>query len=289
MPSRSTVRPLVRYGWTIAGLNGAGVLHRTMDRLIVGAVLGAPAVGLVEIATQVQNGGAAVLAASSYTAVAASSWLDARRDVSKTRELLLVCTRYSLLVTEPVIVLIAVLAPRLVRLWVGPSHQAAAGLAIVAVAHLALTAPQQVGANMMQGSGRAGVVLRPALVGVALNLGLSVLLVHLSGIVGVFEDTIISTAMVSPWIMRSIVRVTGTTIRELLRESVLPGVLPAFGAGAAAATVSYAIGSDAIAAVCGLAAGGAAVLATLPLALTAHERAAVQRRLHRAQPAPAPR
>ena len=68
-PSVARVRALVHYGKTVALLQPLGVIHRTMDRLIVGVVLGPGAVTFVEIATQVQNGADAVLSASSYSVV----------------------------------------------------------------------------------------------------------------------------------------------------------------------------------------------------------------------------
>ena len=120
-PSVARARALVHYGKTVALLQPLGVIHRTMDRLIVGVVLGPSAVTLVEIATQVQNGADAVLSASSYSVVPTSSWLRARGDEGSLKELLETGTRYSLLVTFPVIVLAAILAGPMIRLWVGPT------------------------------------------------------------------------------------------------------------------------------------------------------------------------
>ena len=103
-PSAEQIRNLLRYGRTVAILRPLGVLQRTMDRLVVGAVLGPGPVALVEVATQIQSGADAVLSASGYAVAPASSWLSAREDRTTLRELLHRGTKYSLLVTVPVAV-----------------------------------------------------------------------------------------------------------------------------------------------------------------------------------------
>ena len=212
----------VHYGKTVALLQPLGVIHRTMDRLIVGVVLGPSAVTLVEIATQVQNGADAVLSATSYSVVPTSSWLRPRGDEGSLKELLETGTRYSLLVTFPVIVLAAILAGPMIRLWVGPDYAAAAGLAAVALLYTALTAPLQVGSNLLLGVGRAKAILRAAAAAVAINLVASVLLVHAVGIVGVFQGSLIGTALLVPMLGRSMLAEVGVTAREFLRTTVLP-------------------------------------------------------------------
>ena len=70
----------------------------------------------------------------------------------------------------------------LVRLWVGPACAAAAGLAVVGLVYIAMTAPIQVGSNLLVGTGRA--VLRTVIGAVVVNLVASIVLVHLVGTVG---------------------------------------------------------------------------------------------------------
>ena len=183
-PSVAGARALVHYGKTVALLQPLGVIHRTMDRLIVGVVLGPSAVTLVEIATQVQNGADAVLSASSYSVrpdvVLAAG--PGRRGVAggAARD------RYPLLAARH-------LPGHRPRRHPGrphdpalgrPRYSAAAGLATVALLYTALTAPLQVGSNLLLGVGRAKAILRAAAAAVAINLVASVLLVHAVGIVG---------------------------------------------------------------------------------------------------------
>ncbi len=261
-PSFHEIRALVAYGRTVAVLQPLGVIHRMMDRLIVGAVLGPSAVTLVEIATQVQNGAEAILSASSYSVVPTSSWLRARGDEGSLKELLETGTRYALLVTFPVVALAALLADPLVRLWVGPAYSAAAGLAGVALLYTALTAPLQVGSNLLMGVGRANAILRAAAAAVVVNFVASLLLVHVVGIVGVLLGSLIGAALLIPMLGRSMLAEVGVTARAFLRASVLPVL---------AAVVPLALATGAVVAlplddwptvVLGSVAGGAAYVLT---------------------------
>ena len=159
------VRDLFAYGRTVAVLRPLGVLHRTIDRFVVGAILGPAAVSLVEIATQLQNGTDAVLSASSYAVMPGAAHLEGQGERGKLAELLSSATRYVLLVTWPVAMLTAVLAAPLIDVWVGDAYRDAAGLTALAVTALAVVAPAQVASNLLLGTGRAPAILRVALPG----------------------------------------------------------------------------------------------------------------------------
>ena len=67
---------LMRYGVAVGAIRPIGVIHRTIDRMIVGAVLGPSAVAAVEVATNLQYGADAVLGASSYSVTPGATWLE---------------------------------------------------------------------------------------------------------------------------------------------------------------------------------------------------------------------
>src|SRR5438477_1212510 len=144
-PNWADLSLLFSYGREMALLRPIGVIHRVMDRVIVGAALGPAAVALVEIATQVQVGADAILSAASYSVTPSASWLDARGDREHLAELFIRGTRLAVLATLPFIVVPALLAPELVRAWLGSDKSAASGLIVVALAYIFVTAPIQVG------------------------------------------------------------------------------------------------------------------------------------------------
>ncbi|HEX4493096.1 MAG TPA: oligosaccharide flippase family protein [Acidimicrobiia bacterium] len=219
------LRPVAAYSWRVALVDAQGVLHRSMDRVIVGAAIGPEAVALVEIATQVQNAANAVLAAASYAVISSSAWLRSRGDHASLRELLERGTRYSLLVTWPFAVGIAVLAGPLIHVWVGGRYHDAAGLVAVALVPL-VAAPFAVGSNMLRGTGRISRVLWPAVAATTVNLVASIVLVNRYGIVGVFVGTIIGTAVLVPSLGRAVLDEYGVTVREFLGQAVVPALVP---------------------------------------------------------------
>ena len=225
-PTWGRVREIFAYGKKVALVRPLGVLHRTMDRLVIGVMLGPSSVALVEIATQLQSGADAALSATSYAVVPSASWLHAREDRGSLRELLERGTRYSLLVTVPVALGLAGLAGPIVDLWVGPEFSAAAGLTVVAIAYTLMTAPLQVGSSLLLGIGGASAILGAALAAVVANLISSVLLVDQVGIVGAFIGTLIGAVFLIPLLGRAFLRAADLRAREFLRSAVVPCLLP---------------------------------------------------------------
>lgn len=272
--SRRTASELLHYGRRVWLLNGTGVLHRTMDRTVVGVILGPAAVALVEIASQVQSGVAAVLSAASYAATTSAAWVQARADRARLRELLLRGTKYTCLVTLPLCGLVAVLAEPLLDAWLGAGYLEAAGLVALAVAYLATQAPLATGSNLLLGIGRAGAILRPAAIAVAFNLVASIVLVHTNGIAGAFVATILSSLVLTPLLARAVADATGVSIGEVARSAVLPTVWASLAATAAAGGVRVLDLAPMATLLGGFALGGVAwVLVGMATALTAAERA----------------
>lgn len=231
-PSTSEMAPMLRYGVRVAALRPLGVIHRTMDRIIVGVVLGPSAVALVEIASQLQAGADAVLSASSYAVVPSSAFLDADSRRGALRELLLTGTRYSLLATVPVVVGTSMLARPMVDVWLGGDQLGAAGLAAVAVISIGLAAPLQVGSNLLLGVGRATSIFRAVAASIAVNLLFTIWLVHVVGIVGALWSTILATLVLYPLLGRSMLEQVDVDLRTFLRAAILPVVAPALALGA---------------------------------------------------------
>lgn len=195
IPTADDVRATVRTGRDVAVLRPLGVLQRTMDRVLVGVVMGPGAVAVVELATQLQAGAEAVLSATSYSVVPASSWLAARGDRGSLAELVRRGTRFAVLATVPVAGGIALLAGPFVHLWVGGGYAEVAGLTAVAVLCVVVNAPLAVGSQALVGIGQTQVVLRSAAVAMAVNLAASWVLLETVGLVGAFLGTLLANVV----------------------------------------------------------------------------------------------
>ena len=234
---REAARDLFTYGRTVAALKPIGVLHRMMDRVIVGIVLGPSAVTIVEIATQVQNGAEAVLSASSYAVIPSAAHVEARGDSHTLRDLLLTGTRYSLLATLPFVIGPALLAVPLLSVWVGGDGAGAATPVVLALAYVATTAPLQVGSNLLLGTGKAGAVLKAAGASIIVNLALSVALIGPLGVSGVFLATLISGLVLIPILGREVLSAANAGLASFIRSALQPVALPAVTLGLAVLAV----------------------------------------------------
>ncbi|HVV36707.1 MAG TPA: lipopolysaccharide biosynthesis protein [Acidimicrobiales bacterium] len=287
-PSPAIVRELLAYGRTVAVLRPLGVVHRSVDRVVVGGVFGPSAVALVEVATQMMNGADAILSAASYAVIPSAAWLDSRGDRTTLVELLERGTKYSLLATLPVVGLGIALAGPIVHLWVGARYSAAPGLAAVALLYIALVAPLQVGSNLLLAVGEAGAVLRSAAAAIVVNVALSVTLVHVTGIVGVFQATLLAACVLLPPLTRSVLREVGISLRQFLATAVTPAVAPLVALGAVSGACVAAPLPDVATLVLGALGGfGAFVVVALRFSMSRSELAEL-RRLAARTPATAP-
>jgi O-antigen/teichoic acid export membrane protein len=228
--NRSVARELMQYGRSVLSLNVTGVLHRTMDRLVVGVMLGPTAVALVEIATQIQNGVAAVLGAASYTVASGAAWIHGLGARERLHDLVVRASKYACIVTLPLCALVSTLAAPIIATWLGTGYGEAADLVRLALLYLAVQAPLAAGTNVLVGTGHAGRIVRPAVAAVITNLIASVVLVHQFGVAGSFVATIVSSLVLAPLLIRLLATDLGVKPRDLFRGSVVPALPPAAGA-----------------------------------------------------------
>lgn len=290
---RASLVELLRYGREIAVLRPIGVVHRMMDRVLVGAVLGPAAVSVVEVATQVAMAADSVLSASSYAVTPTAAWLDARGERKKVADLLAHGTRVCVLLTLPFVIIPAVLAGPLIRVWIRDAGPRTTTLVVLALAYVAITAPVQVGSNLLVGVGRARRVLWPALAAVVVNLAASLALVGPLGVAGPFVATLLAAPVLVVPLWRASAACAGVAPSAVLAAGVAPAWRPALAALAATGLSALMPMSDVAHLLVGGAVGlGAYAIAVFAFALSQSEREQVRitsrnltrslsRRLHR--------
>jgi O-antigen/teichoic acid export membrane protein len=223
--STSELRGMLSYAKSIVLLRPISALYQLMDRVIVAAVLGPSAVPLVDIADQVESGVSVVLSSVSYSLLPGAAWLQARGDRERLRTALEDGTRFTLLVTWCLALGIGMLADPGIRVWLGGRFASVAGPVRVAMGAMALSAIAQVAGNILFGIGKAGLILRASVVGVAVDLAVSVALVHPLGISGVFWGTVCGSLVTVPWIFGSTARLVDRPAARLFVESAVPTLM----------------------------------------------------------------
>lgn len=230
-------RALLRSARSFGLLNGAGVVHRTMDRLVVGVVLGPVAVGLVEVAGQVQSGITALVNAVAYPTASAAPFRLRESGLSGLRRLTVEATQKTLTVALIAAVPVAILPTPILAVWLGDFDSELPVLVSLAVVYSIVVAAGAVPGYVCQGIGAARRLVRPTVVSVAANAVMTVLLVEAVGVKGALIATIVTTIASTAIVMHITATELGATPGELVRSplqvAIPAGMVAALGAGLA--------------------------------------------------------
>ena len=183
-------------------------------------------------------------------------------------------------VTLPIAAAVAVMSAPFIRLWLGnDAPQGAALLASVGVASTIVAAPIAIVSNMLVGVGSALPVIRAAVVGIIVNVGLTILLVNLIGAVGAFWATFIAGVVTLPLILFAALALFGLSLSTFVRESVVSGAIPTVAFAAVLVVVRVVVNGDLRQLLVGAVAGGCVLaVLTFKYTLTDQERSRFRRR-----------
>src|SRR5262249_8886418 len=160
---------------------------------IVGIALGTRQVGLYEIANKVNATAANVASVSVSAVVPAAASL--RREAALLRDMFLRGSAYATAVALPFAVAAFIFARPLLLSWIGPRALPAIGAAQLFALYAAIQVPQNVASTMIYGLGHIRVPLIVNGLATALNLALSIALVHPLGFSGVIVGTLIANGL----------------------------------------------------------------------------------------------
>jgi O-antigen/teichoic acid export membrane protein len=276
--SRAGLRRVVSFSAASGGIQLSDVLSVRADVLIVGSVLG---VAFVTPYALAQRLGLLVQSLTSQVVkvmLPIATELHARGASGDTRRLFLGATRLTLAMSLPVALTLALLAPEVLQLWVGPEYRRYATLLVLLVTYGLLDCaiwPAALVLMAMEGHRPLGPIAVAA--GVA-NVVLSLILVRPFGLVGVAVASVIAAAvqsllLVFPYAMRTI----GVRGREVLAGVCLPLLLPTLALCGVIVGVRATADPESAIAITALACGAGAAFTAVYFAVGASrtERAAV--------------
>jgi O-antigen/teichoic acid export membrane protein len=198
-----------------------GIIYNNMDKMIIAAVLTTSAITEYDIGNRIHSMALMFLGLAGTVVIPATSAAQARSEHDQIRMLFLKGTKYTLAMTLPVICALFVLAASMIRFWISPQYVGAALYARLFLAYLLFWVMTGVGWNMLIGVRETKPIVRIQIVSVAINLALSILLVHFIGIKGVIIATIIGNLVAFVPYMRLMMRSFDVSLRALFSEVVL--------------------------------------------------------------------
>lgn len=150
-----------------------------------------------------------------------ASELSARQDNVRIRELLIISTKYTLLISLPAAAVFCVLGDRFIELWMGPTYSMSATILIILTVGTIAGLLELPADTVLLGIGRHGQVARFTMLQASVNLLMSILLVRRFGLIGVAVGTTIPmvafTFVALPLYFRSL----GVSLAGYFRRSIL--------------------------------------------------------------------
>jgi len=207
----------------------AVAVHSNIEKILLASFVGVPAAGWYDIANDVALKIRGAMGVVLGPVMPAASELGALKDNRRLVELYYRAHKYLAFVGVPIVCYVGLVSTRFVQLWIGPSfHMVAIPLAVlVFVNFFNLTSGP--GFLIFAGNGNLGPGMRSAVVGIVLNVGLSLILIYRFGFPGAVLGTSISLVIATAYFLYLFHSETGNPVGRLLRQSFVRPVVCSLG------------------------------------------------------------
>lgn len=225
--SRSRLKTLVSYSWSLFLMNLGGYFESRSGELVIGGFLPVSAVTPYNLARRLSAVPQTFTEQFLTVLLPMSSEIHAREEGEELRSLYIVGTRVTLAIILPMTVGLIILAKPFLTAWVGAEYAAYSYLVIIlAVATLIDTSTWPAG-FILQGIARHSPLAAMTIGAGVANFIFSLLLVNRLGLLGVALGSLIPTivvclGLVTPYAMR----VMGASAREMSARVMWPTLLP---------------------------------------------------------------
>jgi O-antigen/teichoic acid export membrane protein len=225
---RARLREVTGFSVYSLMIDWANKVNYSIDPVIIGIFLGPAAVAVWGVAQRI------VWAVQRLTNQLNSVLFpvvvdsDAGRRPDHLRAILLQGTRLSLATVVPIVACIVLVAPTLVKAWVGRDFGASAVVIQVLCLAIAVRVGNATAATLLKGAGQHRFIALTNLAVSAVNIVLSVILVQRYGLFGEALGTLIPVTLAAVFVVfPAACRRTALPLRDALRHGVWPALWPA--------------------------------------------------------------
>jgi O-antigen/teichoic acid export membrane protein len=220
--ARERLRDLLPTAGDLFAVEVANLFIYAFDRVILGVLRSASAVGLYEGPIRAHNLVRALNLSVAVTVVPAASRLRAAGDLDRLRELLVRGSRYVAGLVTPLVITLMVLAAPILDVWLGPRFRVAAPAMTILLSYWLLAPALGFVTAALVGVGRSRQYARLIWLAAAGNLILSVALTPPLGLEGVAIGTALPLALVFPALLRNALAPAQLGVGELARRAWAP-------------------------------------------------------------------
>jgi O-antigen/teichoic acid export membrane protein len=225
---RERLREVTAFSAFLLLIDIAAKINFTSNTMVIGAVMSTAAIAswmvaqrLTDVIRMLTN----ALTRSMFPMVVDHA---TRNRVERLRDLLLEGTRLSLAAVIPLASVTAVLANPLVLAWVGPRFAESVPVVYVLAAVVAVRGSALPAWTMLKGTGHHRMLAMWSLAGAITNLGASIVLARLYGLVGVAIGTLVPMTLINACVLfPTACRHVELSIGRLLRAAFWPTLWPA--------------------------------------------------------------
>lgn len=226
-PSRSRLKTLVSYSWSIFLMNLGGYFEGRSGEIVIGGALPVSAVTPYNLARRLSALPQTFTEQFLSLLLPMASEIHAKEEATQLRSLYIVSTRVTLAMVLPMGMVLVILAKPLLTVWIGVEVAKYSYLVIIlTIASLIDTSTWPAG-FVLQGMARHAPLAAMVIGSGIANLTLSILLVNHLGLLGVALGTLIPTTIiglgfVTPYAMR----VIGASARDMYTRVLWPSLFP---------------------------------------------------------------
>jgi O-antigen/teichoic acid export membrane protein len=222
------VRAVLSFSTSMSAIEIANNVQTRSDEIVIGALLPVSSVSPYSVARRLSNVPQLLAEQALAAFVPLTSQLHAEGNSDRLRSLYLIGTRVTLAICVPLAGVLTALAGPLLTLWVGAEY---AGYDLIVVM-LALAGVAEIshwpGQSVLQGLARHHGLAVAYICAAVAKIGLAVLLARSYGLIGVaFATFIAAMALSVGYVFPYTLRILQITLPELLRQALLPALLPA--------------------------------------------------------------
>jgi O-antigen/teichoic acid export membrane protein len=218
---KAEARKMFGYSLRLYITQAAVAVHNQVEKVFLASLIGVDPVGWYDIASDIALKVRSSIAFILSPVLPAASELNALGDESRMRELYFRTHKYLALCGVPVVCYVVAVSNRFVELWIGPSmRMIALPLSVLLVVNFfnLATGP---GFLIFAGSGHMRPGIQSAMLGIMINVVLSLGLIYKFGFAGAVVGTSVSLIVASSYFVAVFHRRTGYSVSRVVRESYL--------------------------------------------------------------------
>jgi O-antigen/teichoic acid export membrane protein len=217
------LRGVFRFGAAAFLIGISDTMINSFDRAVVGAIVGAAAIVGYDVAQRPQSAVSTISDLAGLALVSPVARLGAESRHARMRDLVLIASFVSVVVTAPVAVLAMVLARPFVQAWLGHGYAHYAPYVVIFISYWALNCATSALSSALYGIGQlrtyAQIIFATAVVSLPLSVGLT----FAWGTVGVIWGTVIPSVVAMPVFIVCALRLLEIEPGAFWRGVLLPG------------------------------------------------------------------